>query len=89
MALETLAQAIARLEDEMQNRKGEERVWLYTARIENIGLYQSISDAVDVMANDLGFYIGEKRFIKHDDYAEIRVGFAPSAEIYDKHFKGK
>lgn len=86
MKLETLAQAVARLDDEVQANMGTDRAWLFVAYITNLKNYDSISDAVDDCARVHNQYVGEKRYIAHETFAEIRVSIAPSAEVYRQQF---
>lgn len=86
MKLETLAQAVARLEDEVQANKNSDRAWLFVAYITNLKSYDSISDAIDDCAQEYNQYIGEKRYIFREQWSEIRVSIAPNAEIYRKQF---
>lgn len=86
MKLETLAQAVARLDDEVQVNKDTDRAWLFVSYITNLKNYDSISDAVDDCAQLYNQYVGEKRYIAHENFAEIRVSIAPSAETYRRQF---
>lgn len=86
MKLETLAQAIARLEDEVQVNKNDDRAWLFVSYITNLKSYDSISDAIDDCAREHNQYVGEKRYIAHEQWAEIRASIAPNAEIYRRQF---
>lgn len=89
MKLETLAQAVARLSDEMLVRQGDNHAWLFVAYIKDLNNYDLISDAVDDLANSYGIYIGEKHYIHNTNYAEIRVSIAKSGEVYRKQFEVK
>lgn len=86
---ETLAQAMARFSDEIAEKNSGDNVWNFTAFIMNQFEYAPVSESADNIAETSGVYIGEKRFIMHDGYAEIRIALGSSVDVYRKAFLEK
>lgn len=84
MKMETLAQAMARLDVMMSNC---ETVKTFSSTITNAVDFTTVSNAVEEIAEDHNVYLGEKRWIKTQFGYELRVGFAPSMkawyDVYD------
>lgn len=87
--METLAQAMARLSEEMNTLGG---VQTFSARLDNATDFDIVSTAVEEVAKEVDMYIGEKRWINKDTYFELRVGYAEDAEQwyrkYGQHARG-
>lgn len=86
MKLETLAQAIAKLDRAMSNC---ETVTTISSVITNATEFTIVSEAVDTVARDNNVYLGEKRWIKTQYGYELRVGFAPSMRAWDEVYDAK
>lgn len=83
--METLAQAMARLAEEMATLPG---VQTFSAKLDNATDFNIVSDAVEEVAKDHDMYIGEKRWINRDTYFELRVGYAEDIEQWNKKYGG-
>lgn len=84
--METLAKAMARLDDEMSTRQG---VRTFSATLDNATMFGVVSDRVDEIASEHNRYIGEKRWLKTAYGYELRVGYADNATQWHKTYSYK
>lgn len=85
--LEMLPQVADRFRRESEEKK--DRVWTFTALLyPNITYYDAFK-LIDDLGEELGIYIGEKRYMNHNDFYELRVGVAPTGDTYRVTFLEK
>ena len=83
MRTESLAMAMARLEDEM---KACTDAYTFSSLLDNAVSFDIVSDIVDDIAKHTKVYLGEKRWMRQEKGYELRVGFAPSAAMWFKKY---
>ena len=86
MRIESLAMAMARLEDEM---KACTEVYTFSSLLDNATSFDIVSNLVDDIAKSTKLYLGEKRWMRRESGYELRVGFAPTEKMwFDKYGDG-
>lgn len=81
--METLAKAMARLDDEMRIKQG---VHTFSAIMDNATMFDVVSDSVDEIAKERNRYIGEKRWLRTAYGYELRVGYADNITQWHKKY---
>jgi hypothetical protein len=84
MKVETLAQMVARLDDEVE---GINNVYLFTAYLPRSIAYDNISNEIHTLAEAKGVYVGDIKWVAQDaTTAKLLIGLGKTQRGYYEYY---